>query len=991
MQKLLGLVQIAVLLLVSSFCLNAQCDAEGGVLSTPDGQNTFIICVGDSISNAFSLVLEDNIGFNGSWIITDAEGLILSLSEDLPTVIEAGGPSVCLFYFISFNSSLIGLEVGANISNISGCFDLSNPVTGTKTSIDGGELSTPDGLTAVNYCATNPILGNFEVSLTAAIGSNSLYLVTDTDANILSIVDNPPFDLNTVNCDICFLWHLSFEGQVEGLTIGANATDFLGCFDLSDPLIVRRPALAGGTLAAANGAPNIIACNSGNPNASLAVSLTGNAGAENAYILTDLSLEILAISPTADFNFASIDGNFFLLWHLSYQGDLIGFEVGANAAAIGGCFEFSNSISVATADISGGNLSLADGGVITSVCSQDGVPDFLDVAIEGAVGANSIWILTTSDGQIVQTSTTVTTINLDVSTEDFCLLWHVSYEPGLIGAEPLQNINAMQGCYALSNPISIEKGEPEGGSLILPNSTTNTTVCVGDLSIDWVEVELNNASGGNSSWVVSNFSGQILDIPFGPPFQFENGPEGICLLRHISHNGALQGLGVGSNINILEGCFDLSNPIVVMRNAVSGGQLSTTSGEVFLNICTANGGSNNLFVILNGHSGSLSSWLFTDTSGVILDLPSGPPFDLEALGSGSFRLYHMTYENNNFAPTLGQDIADLMDCYALSNPIFIERGDPEGGAIQTTDGFTEFFVCAGGNVPNIFDVELSGNSGLDSAWLVTNSSGAILDIPPSPPFNLIDAGPGNYRIYFLSYTGMIDGLNVGGDIDELFGCYDLSNPILVDWQGVDGGDLRTLDNELELQICVNDNMVDTVAFNLRNDVGPASYWCFTDLEGVIIDISESDPPFYLDNGVPDTFFVQHMRYAEELTGFSIGANIEEVEGCFNLSNPIQITKDTSSTSCITSLEEILLQDLAISIYPNPVKDQLLISVNSADATIDFLELNCFNQLGENVLSIDLNYSGSIKESIDCSSLASGFYYISIRTNYGDINQKIIVD
>ncbi|MEM9681080.1 MAG: hypothetical protein AAF901_12230 [Bacteroidota bacterium] len=360
MQKLFGLIHVALLLLISSLSLHAQCDAEGGILSTPSGEDAFVICVGDSISNAFSLVLEGNIGFNGSWIIADEQGIIISISEDLPTVIEAGGPPVCLFYFISFNSSLVGMEIGANISDISGCYDLSNPVTGAKTSIDGGELTTPDGLTAVNYCATNPILGNFEVSLSGSIGSNSLYLITDTYANILSIIDNPPFNLNTVNCDICFLWHLSFEGQVEGLEIGANATNFLGCFDLSDPLIVRRPALAGGTLAAANGTSNIIACNSGNPNSSLDVSLTGNAGAENAFIITNLSLEILAISPTANFNFAALEGNFFLLWHLSYQDNLIGFEIGSSVSAIGGCFEFSNSISVATADISGGNLSSDD-------------------------------------------------------------------------------------------------------------------------------------------------------------------------------------------------------------------------------------------------------------------------------------------------------------------------------------------------------------------------------------------------------------------------------------------------------------------------------------------------------------------------------------------------------------------------------------------------------------------------------------------------------
>ena len=131
------------------------------------------------------------------------------------------------------------------------------------------------------------------------------------------------------------------------------------------------------------------------------------------------------------------------------------------------------------------------------------------------------------------------------------------------------------------------------------------------------------------------------------------------MVWHLSFVDGLEGAALDSNASDLVGCYDLSNPITVVRDSmgtacdtmmtsvVAGGILSIQGDSVLsVDICAGDGASDIIEVDLIGAVGDSSAWLITDTSGVILELPSSPPFDLEGAGPGICLVWHLSYNDS---------------------------------------------------------------------------------------------------------------------------------------------------------------------------------------------------------------------------------------------------------------------------------------------------------------------------------------------------------
>ncbi len=102
---------------------------------------------------------------------------------------------------------------------------------------------------------------------------------------------------------------------------------------------------------------------------------------------------------------------------------------------------------------------------------------------------------------------------------------------------------------------------------ITDTGETETTICAGDAFPDPIDVTVvGDGIGTNNGWVVTdNATNDILALPAGPPFDFNDQPVGVCGIWYIRYEDGLTGLEVGMNVSDLSGCFDLSNPILVTR------------------------------------------------------------------------------------------------------------------------------------------------------------------------------------------------------------------------------------------------------------------------------------------------------------------------------------------------------------------------------------------------------------------------------------------
>ncbi|MEM9051723.1 MAG: hypothetical protein AAGC47_06690, partial [Bacteroidota bacterium] len=124
----------------------------------------------------------------------------------------------------------------------------SNPeFTENDCGVVGGTL-TIDGPTTI--CKSDGEETPFVLNVEGAIGENQVFVATFTNGEIIVITENPEFNLEGFPGNgTCLFWNLSWDGEIFGAEIGANANDLEGdCFELSNPVPVTEYFTNGGTI-----------------------------------------------------------------------------------------------------------------------------------------------------------------------------------------------------------------------------------------------------------------------------------------------------------------------------------------------------------------------------------------------------------------------------------------------------------------------------------------------------------------------------------------------------------------------------------------------------------------------------------------------------------------------------------------------------------------------------------------------------------------------
>lgn len=135
-------------------------------------------------------------------------------------------------------------EYTVTVSDCKGC---------TATDAVVVEFLTPKAhviMGGANFCIDGEVdnLTDNIVSISGdAVGANNTFVVTDSDGKILGLPATfeavKEIDFDGAGLGTCLLWNLSFEDGLQGATVGANANDLEGCFDLSASIKIIRSAL----------------------------------------------------------------------------------------------------------------------------------------------------------------------------------------------------------------------------------------------------------------------------------------------------------------------------------------------------------------------------------------------------------------------------------------------------------------------------------------------------------------------------------------------------------------------------------------------------------------------------------------------------------------------------------------------------------------------------------------------------------------------------
>ena len=326
----------------------------------------------------------------------------------------------------------------------------------------------------------------------------------------------------------------------------------------------------------------------------------------------------------------------------------------------------------------------------------------------------------------------------------------------------------------------MNKNISNAGTITTANGS-NITLCTSDGVQDEVTVINSTSFGQFTEFILTDDNGNILEVQQSNVFNFEGAPLGVCYIYFVAWHGPLEGDFVGSNIDALVGCFDLSNRITVNRESIKGGQLTTDLGLSSITICSGDGEPDPFTTVFSGNSsGYLEAWFVTDATGLIIDLPLGPTFDFEGFGPSTCHLYRITYAPGLSGLALGQNKVNLTGCYGLSNPIEVNKNYVDGGNLTLATGGTVLTVCSSDGLADVVEFTVTDQAGATCDLVVTNTIGDILNITSFG--NEIDfegSGADDCLVYSICYNEPINNYAVGFNIDKWSTCFASSNAVSI--------------------------------------------------------------------------------------------------------------------------------------------------------------------------------------------------------------------
>lgn len=462
--------------------------------------------------------------------------------------------------------------------------------------------------------------------------------------------------------------------------LGLLAIGFLACEDDEgtddgiEPVVLEAGTLSGGPFSfAVDGSPDLVS----------GINLTGfsGSGETQTYVITDDDKNILGLPPTLDALFeVDFDGagiGVCYIYHLTYDGALTGLEVSGNLDELSGMFDLSNFLVVNRNALDAGELV---GGPYDFVV--DGLPDMImEISLDATNlnGDNQTFVITDDMGNILGLPPTIEAVkgvDFDQAGTGVCFIYSLTYSTEIGGLEAGNNLDDLEGVFALSNQVVVNRNALNAGALI--GGPYNFSVDGTADMVTGISLDASNLTVSNQTYVITDDNLNILGLP--PTLEalegvdFDGAGIGVCLIWHLTYEGEITGLAAGENAADLAGNFALSNSVKVYRNPnageISGGPFTIVvdgTPDMVSGISLDNSGAN----------GTNGTWVITDDEDNILGLPPTltdvENVDFDAAGPGVCFIWYMRYEDGLTGLEAGNNISDLMGLYGLSNSITVTR------------------------------------------------------------------------------------------------------------------------------------------------------------------------------------------------------------------------------------------------------------------------------------------------------------------------------
>lgn len=130
-------------------------------------------------------------------------------------------------------------------------------------------------------------------------------------------------------------------------------------------------------------------------------------------------------------------------------------------------------------------------------------------------------------------------------------------------------------------------------------------------------------------------------------------------------------------------------------------------------------------------------------------------------------------------------------------------------------------------------------------------------------------------------------------------------------------------------------------------------------------------------------FKSHARNALKSDEISVESNL------FTVTVPaLSTTAIILAQNPATGIDNLINDEDEVNIYPNPVENELYISMGSNVA--EPTQITVFDQQGRRINVLDTYYDGNPPIKVDLSSLQQGYYFLSVRNRKTTITKRFVV-
>lgn len=781
------------------------------------------------------------------------------------------------------------------------------------------------------------------------------------------------------------------------------------CVSLLSISFVQAQCTTGIQITSADGARTVYTCPGDGVDDIITFSHSENSAAsEFVYVITDDNNIIIGIPPSDSQNFEGAGVGTCRVWGFSYTGDILaspGESVFSTFFSTG-CWAISSTfLEVERAVPDGGTVAMPSGATSRTVCTTDGYDDSIVFTHESSSQAAYQYVITDDQNNIL--GLPGNSINAEGIPPGICRVWGLSYTGSLIAnlGDNAAAVALSDGCFDLSdNFIEIIRTDVDGGTVSDVDGNTSTTTCTQDGVDDILMFAHESSSQANYAYFITDENNYVLGVPPSNSANFDGAPAGTCRVWGISYTGDLRIFAgdLATDKALSSDCFDLSsNFIEVVREDCSDMACDVptptidTDGIDALSICAGDGQSDAFDV--NVQNGTASdAWVITDAEGLILALPSSPPFDLEGAGSGVCLVWYANVGADFAGAAVGNNaFTDLTGCYALSNPITVDRTSMNGGEVTMPSGATTRYTCANDGVADMV-MFTTTSSAMNYQYVITDENNNILGLPPANSLDFEGAGIGVCLVWGLAYEGTVTAM-MGDNLMETVladGCYALSsNFITVNRDEAFGGTVSTPDGETIVNIVVGDENDDIINF-IHEDASNSNYtYMVTDDQNNILALPDGSSANF--EGAPaGVCRVWGLAYTGTITAVA-GDNAAEValtDGCFSLSaNFITVNRTNSlndNPSDAIIINDVNNRGIKTTVYPNPAQDITTLQLNLETAPENNLVVEVVNLTGQVVLRQVQSASKGFNEyQINVANLDNGVYFINIHNAQGIYTQN----